>query len=75
MVTAPVQKSLINQAGVAFSGHTEYIAERTHAPLAVMMLTPSRVPEIVFGIGLATSLAAGAQYLIRAEGELTSKPS
>jgi 4-hydroxythreonine-4-phosphate dehydrogenase len=39
MVTAPVQKSLINQAGVHFSGHTEYIAERTHAPLAVMMLT------------------------------------
>jgi 4-hydroxythreonine-4-phosphate dehydrogenase len=39
MVTAPVQKSLINQAGVHFSGHTEYIAARTHAPLAVMMLT------------------------------------
>jgi 4-hydroxythreonine-4-phosphate dehydrogenase len=39
MVTAPVQKSLINQAGVPFSGHTEYIAERTHAPRAVMLLT------------------------------------
>jgi len=39
MVTAPVQKSLINQAGVHFSGHTEYIAERTHAPKAVMLLT------------------------------------
>jgi 4-hydroxythreonine-4-phosphate dehydrogenase len=39
IVTAPVQKSLINQAGVAFTGHTEYIAARTHAPLAVMMLT------------------------------------
>jgi 4-hydroxythreonine-4-phosphate dehydrogenase len=39
LVTAPVQKSLINQAGVPFSGHTEYIAERTHAPLPVMMLT------------------------------------
>jgi 4-hydroxythreonine-4-phosphate dehydrogenase len=39
MVTAPVQKSLINQAGVPFSGHTEYIAARTHAPLPVMMLT------------------------------------
>jgi 4-hydroxythreonine-4-phosphate dehydrogenase len=39
MVTAPVQKSLINQAGVHFSGHTEYIAERTHAPRAVMLLT------------------------------------
>ena len=39
VVTAPVQKSLINDAGVAFTGHTEYIAERTHAPLPVMMLT------------------------------------
>jgi 4-hydroxythreonine-4-phosphate dehydrogenase len=39
VVTAPVQKSLINQAGVPFSGHTEYIAARTHAPLPVMMLT------------------------------------
>jgi 4-hydroxythreonine-4-phosphate dehydrogenase len=38
VVTAPVQKSLINQAGVAFSGHTEYIAQRTHAPLPVMLL-------------------------------------
>lgn len=43
--------------------------------LAVMMLTRSRVPEVIFGIGLGASLAAGAQYLIRAEGELTSKPS
>jgi 4-hydroxythreonine-4-phosphate dehydrogenase len=43
LVTAPVQKSLINQAGVAFSGHTEYIAERTHAALPVMMLTAARL--------------------------------
>jgi 4-hydroxythreonine-4-phosphate dehydrogenase len=38
IVTAPVQKSLINDAGVAFTGHTEYIAARTHAALPVMML-------------------------------------
>ncbi len=29
MVTAPVQKSVINQAGIAFTGHTEYLAART----------------------------------------------
>ena len=29
MVTAPVQKSLINEAGIPFTGHTEYIAART----------------------------------------------
>lgn len=38
LVTAPVQKSVINEAGIAFSGHTEYLAERTGAPLPVMML-------------------------------------
>lgn len=38
MVTAPVQKSIINDAGIAFSGHTEYLAERTHTELPVMML-------------------------------------
>jgi 4-hydroxythreonine-4-phosphate dehydrogenase len=39
MVTAPVQKSLINDAGVAFSGHTEHIAALTGRALPVMMLT------------------------------------
>ncbi len=38
MVTAPVQKSVLLDAGYAFSGHTEYLAARTHAPLPVMML-------------------------------------
>ena len=39
MVTAPVQKSVIAQSGVPFSGHTEYLAERCAAPLPVMLLT------------------------------------
>ncbi len=38
MVTAPVQKSVINDAGIAFTGHTEYLAEKAHAPQVVMML-------------------------------------
>lgn len=38
MVTAPVQKSVINDAGVPFSGHTEYLAERTGGAYPVMML-------------------------------------
>lgn len=38
MVTAPVHKGVINQAGVPFTGHTEYLAERTATPLVVMML-------------------------------------
>lgn len=38
MATAPVHKGVINQAGVAFTGHTEYLAEKTATPLVVMML-------------------------------------
>jgi len=38
IVTAPLQKSTINDAGVAFSGHTEYLAEKTATPKVVMML-------------------------------------
>jgi 4-hydroxythreonine-4-phosphate dehydrogenase len=38
MVTAPVQKSAINDAGIAFTGHTEYLAERTGTARVVMML-------------------------------------
>ncbi|MBS1190367.1 MAG: 4-hydroxythreonine-4-phosphate dehydrogenase [Rhodocyclaceae bacterium] len=38
MATAPVHKGVINQAGVPFTGHTEYLAEKTGTPLVVMML-------------------------------------
>jgi 4-hydroxythreonine-4-phosphate dehydrogenase len=38
MVTAPVQKSIINEAGIAFTGHTEYLAERCSGAQPVMML-------------------------------------
>jgi 4-hydroxythreonine-4-phosphate dehydrogenase len=38
IVTAPLQKSTINDAGVPFTGHTEYLAERTHTAQVVMML-------------------------------------
>ena len=38
MVTAPVQKSTLMDAGFAFTGHTEYLAGRTRAALPVMML-------------------------------------
>lgn len=38
MVTAPVHKGVINDAGIAFTGHTEYLAAKTHTPRVVMML-------------------------------------
>ncbi len=38
MVTAPVHKGVINDAGIPFTGHTEYLAERTGTRRVVMML-------------------------------------
>jgi 4-hydroxythreonine-4-phosphate dehydrogenase len=39
IVTAPLQKSTINDAGISFSGHTEYLAQRTATPRVVMLLS------------------------------------
>lgn len=38
VATAPVHKGVINDAGIAFTGHTEFLAERLRAPQVVMML-------------------------------------
>src|ERR1019366_10137183 len=43
MVTAPVQKSTLMDAGFPFLGHTEYLAARTRAALPVMMLLTDRL--------------------------------
>ena len=37
MVTAPVHKGVINDAGIAFTGHTEYLAERARAEVVMML--------------------------------------
>ena len=54
MVTAPVQKSVINDAGIAFSGHTEFLAARTGAARPVMMLVGGE-PQHVLRVALATT--------------------
>ena len=38
MITAPVHKGVICDAGIPFTGHTEYLAEHTGTPRVVMML-------------------------------------
>ncbi len=38
LVTGPVQKSLLIEAGISFTGHTEFLAERSGTPRVVMML-------------------------------------
>ncbi|HEY1460564.1 MAG TPA: 4-hydroxythreonine-4-phosphate dehydrogenase PdxA [Casimicrobiaceae bacterium] len=54
MVTAPVQKSIINDAGIGFTGHTEYLAARTHAEHVVMMLA-GRTADGWMRVALATT--------------------
>jgi 4-hydroxythreonine-4-phosphate dehydrogenase len=54
IVTAPLQKSVINDAGVHFTGHTEYLAEKTATPQVVMMLaTEATTPPL--RVALATT--------------------
>lgn len=48
MVTGPLHKGVINDAGIPFTGHTEYLAEKTDTPRVVMMLA---------GAGLRVALA------------------
>lgn len=50
MVTAPVHKGVINEAGIAFTGHTEYLAERCRTPAPVMLLAAG-----VLRVALATT--------------------
>ncbi len=39
LITAPLQKSVINDAGIEFTGHTEYLAKLTSTETPVMLLT------------------------------------
>ncbi len=43
LVTGPVQKSVINDAGIAFIGHTEFLAQETGAEQVVMMLATEQL--------------------------------
>jgi 4-hydroxythreonine-4-phosphate dehydrogenase len=54
IVTAPLQKSTINDAGVPFTGHTEYLAEKTGTPQVVMMLSGGAGPHPL-RVALATT--------------------
>ena len=64
LVTAPVQKSVMMDAGIPFTGHTEFLAERTHTPRVVMMLVggareaPLRVALVTTHLPLADVPAA-----------------
>ncbi len=66
VVTGPVHKGVINRSGVAFSGHTEFFAEKSNTPLVVMMLATEglRVAVVTTHIPLAyVSKAVTAERL------------
>lgn len=65
IVTAPVQKSVINDAGIPFSGHTEFLAEATDTPRVVMMLA---TPQL--RVALATTHLPLAAVPAAITGEL-----
>ncbi|NMW25203.1 4-hydroxythreonine-4-phosphate dehydrogenase PdxA, partial [Rhodanobacter denitrificans] len=59
VVTAPLQKSSINDAGIRFSGHTEFFAERAHADVVMMLASPElRVALVTTHLPLAAVPAA-----------------
>lgn len=73
MVTGPVHKAIINDAGVPFSGHTEYLAERTGASLPVMMLASStlRVVLVTTHLPLKDVSAAISQERVKQICQIT----
>lgn len=54
MVTAPVHKGIINDAGIAFSGHTEYLQQKSGVAHVVMMLT-GQAGDAALRVALATT--------------------
>ena len=63
MATGPVHKGIINDAGIPFTGHTEFLAERTGARQVVMMLV---------GGGMRVALATTHVALRAVAGEITA---
>jgi 4-hydroxythreonine-4-phosphate dehydrogenase len=55
MVTAPVQKSTLMDAGYEFTGHTEYLAQRTRAAMPVMLLLSGQLRVALVTTHLALS--------------------
>ena len=64
MVTAPVHKGIINEAGIPFSGHTEFLAEETNTKQVVMMLV---------GGGMRVALATTHLPLTKISAAITAE--
>jgi 4-hydroxythreonine-4-phosphate dehydrogenase len=72
VVTAPISKARLIEAGFPFAGHTEYLAERTGARRAIMMLAGAglRVVPLTIHIPLAEVPAAISQAAIMETAEI-----
>ncbi|KGI77049.1 4-hydroxythreonine-4-phosphate dehydrogenase PdxA [Oleiagrimonas soli] len=55
VVTAPVQKSVINEAGEPFSGHTEFFAQRAQASVVMMLASEGDATRPPLRVALATT--------------------
>ena len=65
VVTAPLQKSSINDAGIRFSGHTEFFAQRAHSDVVMMLASPElRVALATTHLPLAAVSAAITPQLL-----------
>lgn len=75
LVTGPVNKAVINDAGIPFSGHTEYLAELTGAPAPVMMLAAGelRVPLVTTHLPLREVAGRITLDLVRSVIETTHR--
>ena len=60
LVTAPVQKSIINDAGIPFTGHTEFLAAATQTKRVVMMLATRELRVALATTHLPLSRVASA---------------
>lgn len=60
MVTGPLHKGIINDAGIRFSGHTEYLADRCNVEHTVMLLTDGDLRVALMTTHLPLRDVAGA---------------
>ena len=70
LVTGPLHKAVINDAGIAFTGHTEWLARRTNAPLPVMLLVAGDLRVALVTTHLALSAVPAAITAERLEQTL-----
>ena len=76
MVTAPIQKSIINESGIPFTGHTEYLERRCNAKHVVMLLCaplPAGFLNLPASRDLRVALATTHLPIKEVPGSLTEK--